>query len=86
MYHIAVCDDEENTLKYICSCREEILTEAHIKHKIEAFSAIKELERKLCRFDLLITDIELNGENGLETVKRLRAEGSFFKCNIRKRS
>lgn len=69
---IAICDDERKSIREIC----DILMEGEIEpgdFKISRFSSGKELlNASVSRYNLLILDMMLPGENGREIAKEYR--------------
>lgn len=80
MYRIGICDDEPVFLRAHEKMTNEILTEANIPHQITAFSSAKALREALAErpgtFDILLLDILLESENGIELARLLRKNGS----------
>lgn len=80
MYRIAVCDDEPVFLRAHEKMADEILLEADIRHQITAFPSAGALREALAAqpaaFDILLLDILLEAENGLELARLLRKGGS----------
>lgn len=80
MYRIAACDDEPVFLRAHEKLTDEILTEADIPHQITAFSSAGALREALAErpaaFDILLLDILLESENGVELARLLREGGS----------
>jgi len=80
LYRIAICDDEPVFLSAHKKITEEILTEADIPHQITAFSSAAALRDALTEhpdaFDILLLDILLESENGIELARLLREGGS----------
>lgn len=79
MYKVAICDDEPVFLRDNRAMVEAVLGEAGIAHEISVFSAASDLASALSerpdRFDVLLLDILLDGENGVELARGLRAAG-----------
>lgn len=76
MYTVAVCEDQQETRMEISALCDDILTELAVEHSVSSFPSAEALESALHageRFDLLCLDILMEGENGMEFAKRLRA-------------
>ncbi|WP_343207976.1 LytTR family DNA-binding domain-containing protein [Anaerolentibacter hominis] len=75
MYQIAVCDDKQEHLDEICRMTEEILRELGQENRISRFHSSEELKSELgggTNYDLLLLDILMEPENGMELAKELR--------------
>lgn len=70
MIRIAVCDDERNTADRISAMIRGIMPESEVC----TFLSGRELLAG-APFDLYFLDIQMPGENGIETAKRLRKRG-----------
>lgn len=68
--HIAVCDDDEVQLEYICSLVENRSTH----NRVARFKSAEELLFNYTPglFDILLLDIQMQGENGISLAKRIR--------------
>lgn len=74
---IALCDDEEDQITYL---RRLIGEWASDKPFVVNIAGYESAEQFLFEYadrpcDLLLLDIEMNGINGIELAKKLRAEG-----------
>lgn len=76
MYRLAVCDDEPLFLEIHQSMAACVLREAGIVFEIDSFLHANALMRQFREqsgcFDMLILDILLDGENGMELARLLR--------------
>jgi DNA-binding LytR/AlgR family response regulator len=73
--NIAVCDDEHQQTEYIKNLVAKWADENNIKITIDMFGSAENFksawsENKL--FDILLLDIEMDGQNGVELAKELR--------------
>ncbi len=79
MYRIAVCDDEWISRREIEEMTRKILDRHQIEYEIQHFQRAKDLEEALLQKDmschLILMDICLKDENGIEAVKRMRGRG-----------
>lgn len=79
MYRVAICDDEQVFLSDNRVMVESVLGEAGIAHEISIFSAASDLASAFSQrsdwFDMLLLDILLDSENGVELARRLRTDG-----------
>ena len=67
---IAVVDDEKTIKEHICTLIEEQQPDSHI----EAYATGEELLVSGKRFDIVFLDIRMEGMNGIEAAKKLRAQ------------
>ena len=78
-YRVAVCDDEPVHLEKIKQEAQAILEENGWAYSIQAFSSEKELLEATRStpdaFDLILLDVLLGGENGVDTAHALRQSG-----------
>ncbi len=76
IYRIAVCDDDEEQLFYLSRLLREWGERRQRLLKIEAYRSAESFlfsyEENPC--DLLLLDIEMGGQSGMELAKRLRAQ------------
>lgn len=76
MIKIAVCDDEkavlEQTIKLLKNYKK-------IELDINSFTSGEELLSSENRYDIILLDIDMNGMNGIETAKRIRAKDTQVK-------
>lgn len=79
LYRIAICDDEWISLKEIEEMTKKVLDRQNIEHEIQYFQKAKDLENALLQTDrkyhLILMDICLGEENGIETIKKIREHG-----------
>lgn len=79
MYRIAICDDERNFTDEASAMAASILNEGRIPYHIETYRDPEELlaalEIETCAYDLIILDIVLKNNNGIELAKRLGKAG-----------
>ncbi|MDE7017459.1 MAG: response regulator, partial [Lachnospiraceae bacterium] len=66
--NIAICDDEE----LIREQMKELIQSQHIKCQIDDFDSGAEL-LAAGQFDIIFLDIHMDGMNGMETAKALKA-------------
>lgn len=80
MYQVAICDNEPIFLNSIKQLTSDILRESGIVHKITSFTNPKELLAQLlytpCPFDILLLDILMDSENGIDIAKSIRKSGN----------
>jgi len=80
LYRIAICDDEDVFIKSTKELVHNVLHEQGIAHEITCFTDTPPLLERLARvpncFDILLLDILLGSENGVELAKKLRSMGS----------
>lgn len=71
---IAVCDDEESALEIICGAVGTAFRSQKSEADIEKFSSVQGLEERMItqKFDLLLLDIKLRNDDGIEFGRRLR--------------
>ncbi|MDR0947698.1 MAG: LytTR family DNA-binding domain-containing protein [Ruminococcus sp.] len=73
MFNIAVCDDERDIVDYLLVHVRHYLEEKNIENiTYKGFTSIEELLPCVSDFDLLLLDIEIGDESGLEFAKTLR--------------
>ncbi len=77
MYRIAVCDDEHIFLDSISEMLSCIMSSNKIAYTIDKYNSgkqlIDDLQMQPHRYDLLLIDIILINENGIDIAKQLRA-------------
>lgn len=80
MYRIALCDDEPAFLRQAAGLLDEILSAHNISFTLRAFASagtlLSALEQFESSFDLLLLDIFIGRDNGVELASRLRKSGS----------
>lgn len=76
VYRVAVCDDERAACEEVCRLCDDILTQDGIPHRIVPFSSASALDACLREgddaFDLLVLDIAMQGQSGMELAHELR--------------
>lgn len=79
MYKIAICDDENIIAKYNEKIVKEVLCRNNIHYEIDVFSKVIDLINKFeedkNKYDLLLLDILLDEDNGVELGRKLRKMG-----------
>jgi DNA-binding LytR/AlgR family response regulator len=73
--NIAVCDDEQRLTEYIKMLVSKWADENNIKINIEMFDSAENFKSARSEnkdFDILLLDIQMNGQNGVELAKELR--------------
>lgn len=72
--NIAICDDDLLQLEYICSLVNKWSSNANEQNKISLFKSAEELLFNYTPgcFDILLLDIQMDGENGISLAKRIR--------------
>lgn len=71
MLQIAICDDEKKDLLHMRTLVEEVMDHFSVRYDIQNFENGEELLECPVPFDLIFMDIRLNGENGIETGKKI---------------
>lgn len=72
MYKFAICDDNQHDLKMIKNYLNEFLNRQNIKDfKIDSFSKGKSLLQSSINYDLILLDILLKNENGINVAYQL---------------
>lgn len=76
VYRVAVCDDERAACEEVCRLCDDILTQDGVPHRIVPFSSASALDACLREgddaFDLLVLDIAMQGQSGMELAHELR--------------
>ncbi|WP_148409318.1 LytR/AlgR family response regulator transcription factor [Murimonas intestini] len=88
MYRIAICDDDEAFLHHLGRATEEILTASGLVRGsdfgIDLFSQAAQVQSRVLEdkdsYSLLLLDIEISRENGMELARTLREQQ--VKCSI----
>lgn len=75
MYYVAVCDDEQSFLDMTRRTLFEIFEELGEQAAIRCFLSVEQLRQSEEQFDLLLLDIMLGDDNGIEYAERLRSRG-----------
>lgn len=68
MLSIGICDDDIHMLTYLEKLCQKILPEC----KVTSYQTGSELLKSQAAFDIILMDIKMEGEDGLETVRKLR--------------
>lgn len=78
--HIAVCDDDENDQKVLCSHIDSVCADMNIKAFVHTFFTGEELLASSCRsYDIVFMDIYLKGINGIDAARSInRSENCRF--------
>ena len=74
MIHIAVCDDEKYMSEKIAKMVKDFFGRKKIEISVLQYPSGEELLKYKTEMDILFLDIEMQGINGMETARRLRAE------------
>lgn len=72
MLSIGICDDDIHMLTYLEKLCQKILPEC----KVTLYQAGSELLKSQADFDIILMDIKMKEEDGLETVRKLRDKAS----------
>ncbi|MCM1561895.1 MAG: LytTR family DNA-binding domain-containing protein, partial [Butyrivibrio sp.] len=75
MIHIAVCDDEKCMADKIEKMAKDYIGKKNVKFSVSEYSSGEELLKSNERIDILFLDIGMQGMDGIETARRLRAQG-----------
>ena len=76
MIHIAICDDEKHMSDHIRAMASEFFRKKNREIQLRTFLSGEELLNYDGQIDILFLDIQMNGMDGLETARKLRA-GKF---------
>lgn len=83
MYNIVIVDDEREILDGLEKIIKMIDKNYEVIGKFETSeSAYKYIKNNKTQLDLLITDISMSGENGLQLIERLRNKGFSVPCIV----
>ncbi len=78
MLRIGICDDSADVRVKLQALLERLLEHRGIQHQFYAFSSgetlLKWMQKHTGELDLIFLDIEMDGINGMETAKQLRAD------------
>ena len=75
---IAICDDRAEQTQYIKFIVAKWAEENHVNIQSDMFESAEKLKLELSeneKFDILLLDIEMNGQNGMEFARELRSFG-----------
>lgn len=75
MFKIAICDDDIQYLEYEKMLVEQCMRKCNMNYMIVKFSSGIELVKELNigkRFDVIFLDVEMEGQNGLDTARKIR--------------
>ena len=75
MLRIAICDDEIAARDMLRIQLEKVLVESteEIVYEFSSVNAVSWLQKHPGEIDLLFLDVEMDGLNGMETAKKIRA-------------
>ncbi len=73
MIHIAICDDEKHMSDHIRAMASDFFRKKNREICFRTFSSGEELLSYDGQIDILFLDIQMNGMDGLETARKLRA-------------
>ena len=76
MIHIAICDDEKHMSDHIRAMASDFFRKKNREISLRTFLSSEELLNYDGQIDILFLDIQMNGMDGLETARKLRA-GKF---------
>ena len=74
MIHIVICDDEKHMSDHIKSMASDFFRKKNREISIRTFSGGEELLKYNGRIDILFLDIQMQGIDGMEAARRLRAD------------
>ena len=72
---IAICDDEHQQTEYIKMLVNKWADEHNIKAAVKTFGSAEHFKsewNKIKNFDILLLDIQMNGQNGVELAREIR--------------
>lgn len=75
MISIAVCDDEKHISEKIAEMAKDFFRKKNIDMSVRQYSSGEELLESSKEMDILFLDIGMQGMDGIETARRLRAYG-----------
>ena len=73
MIHIAICDDEKHMSDHIRAMASDFFRKKNREIYFRTFSSGEELLSYDGQIDILFLDIQMNGMDGMETARKLRA-------------
>lgn len=71
--NIAICDDNEKTIKDESSLIHSVLEELNIKHCIDEYTSPLDLLQAPKAYDIVFLDIEMDELNGIQTANKLKS-------------
>ena len=78
MLNIAIVEDEKETRENILDCLNRFMSEGKIIYQVKEFTSAESFcFGKVTPFDIVLMDINLPGQNGYETVKKMREQGDY---------
>lgn len=81
MFKIAICDDEDTSLRLNKALTEKVLDEINVEYEISTFQDMREMTETLTKltvaqpFNVLLCDILTTDMNGIEAAEKLRQLG-----------
>ena len=79
MYHIAVCDDNQEEAHLIGRMTQEIMAQREIEAQVDLFfdpeSLLDKLQQTQNQYDLFLLDIMMEERNGIQLAQALRQRG-----------
>lgn len=79
MYHIAVCDDNQEEAHLIGRMTQEIMAQREIEAQVDLFfdpeSLLDKLQQTQIQYDLFLLDILMEERNGIQLAQALRQRG-----------
>ena len=79
MYHIAVCDDNQEEAHLISRMAREIMAQREIEAQVDLFfdpeSLLDKLQQMQIQYDLFLLDILMEERNGIQLAQALRQRG-----------
>lgn len=79
MYHIAVCDDNQEEAHLISRMAREIMAQREIEAQVDLFfdpeSLLDKLQQTQIQYDLFLLDILMEERNGIQLAQALRQRG-----------
>lgn len=75
MIRVAVCDDEKCMAGKIRKMAEDFFGKKNVRYSVVEYSSGEELLKNNEGIDILFLDIGMQGMDGIETARRLRAQG-----------
>ncbi len=73
MIHIAICDDEKYMSDHIRAMTSDLFRKKNREIQLRTFTSGEELLNYDGQIDILFLDIQMNGMDGMETARKLRA-------------